>query len=115
MKAESIEKVIVYLNKLGIKTGYEDKKGELNRIIEIEVEGTKYWIEWWVNQSYLKLQNNYNSPCVPFKYINMNTYSPTTEHHDHLVFYDVKEPNKAQFLYHEIPFGALRIPFNLPK
>lgn len=115
MKANSLEEVIEYLNSVGIETRREEKEGDYNRVVEFTVEGTTYWIEWWVNQSYLKLQQGFSKPKLPFKYINVNTYSPTTLHHDHLCFYDVPEPNNGQFMYNEIPFGALRIPFNVKK
>ena len=114
MKAEKIEEVQAYLEGLGIKVNYEPitKDINFNRILEIEIEGEKYYIEWWVNQSYFRFKNKLSAACVPFKYINVNHSSPTTKHKLHLCFYDKKEPNKDQFLYNEIPIGALRIPFN---
>ena len=115
MTADTIESIIEYLKEQGIQANYDKTnagKLGLNRVIEFEVEGTKYWIEWWLNQSYLKLKNGFSKPCVPFKYINVNHNSPTSEHKLHLCFYDEKEPKKGQFLYNEIPFGSLRIPFN---
>ena len=116
MKAQSIEKIIEMLNSLGIKTIYKnDIPTQLGRIIEFEIEGTKYFIEWWTNQSYLKFKNEFSAPNIPFKHIGLNPYSPTTKHHDNLCFYDVKEPNTGQYPYNEIPFGALRIPFNVNR
>jgi hypothetical protein len=112
MKAESIETVINFIEKQGIKVFYGTVECELNRIIKFTVEDIDYYIEWWVNQSFLRFKNDSNSACLPFKYIGAHNYSPTTKHRWHLCFYDEKVPNKDQFMYSEIPFGALRIPFN---
>jgi hypothetical protein len=112
MKAESIEKIIEYLNKQGIKTKYEYIEGELNRIIEFEIEGRIYFIEWWINQSYLKFINEFSVPNLPFKYIGVNHYLPTTKHKYQLCFYDEKAVD--EIIENGIPFGAMKIPFNQP-
>ena len=113
MKADSIENVISYLTKLGIKAKNEQNtEGRFNRVIEFEIEGRTFFIEWWVNQSYLKLVDEFSTPSMPFKFINVNGYSPTTLHKRHLCFYDEKKPYDNDFMYNEIPFGAFRIPFN---
>lgn len=113
MRADKIEDIITFLKENGVEINYDDgKAGEFNRIIELNIEGTLYYIEWWHNQSYLKFRNEFSVPSVPFKYININPYSPTSIHRLHLCFYDVKEPKNRDFMYNEIPFGALRIPFN---
>lgn len=103
---ESIESIIEYLNKQNIKTTYEDESGVFNRVLSFEVEGREYFIEWWKNQCYLKLEDKFSSPNLPFKYIEVNPYSPTTIHQLQLCFYDV-----AQELC-VIPFGSFKIPFN---
>ena len=114
MKAESIEKIIEFLEKQGIKAKNEQKEdGKYNRVIEFEVENTTYYIEWWVNQSYFKLKNEFSTPCFPFKYIAINTNSPTNLHKLQLCFYD--EPtqgDKNSVFYSPIPFGCMKIPFN---
>lgn len=110
MKADSIEKIIEYLNKQGIKTKYENIEGKLNRIIEFEILGVTYFIEWWVNQSYLKFINDFSVPHLPFKYIGVNPYLPTTKHKYQLCFYDEKITDEV--LVDRIPFGAMKIPFN---
>jgi hypothetical protein len=113
MTADSIENVISYLVKLGIKAKNEQNiEGSLNRVIEFEIEGRVYFIEWWINQSYFKLVNEFSTPKMPFKFINVNDCSPTTLHKYELCFYDEKKANKNDFIYNEIPFGAFRIPFN---
>lgn len=116
MKASSIEEIIEFFKKCGICTKYEIMEGRLNRIIEFEVENTTYFIEWWINQSYFKLKNNFNSPYLPFKYISVTSNSPTVEYHEQLCFYNEKRLNdKQSMFYDEIPFGCMRIPFNIKK
>lgn len=116
MKAESIEKVIEYLEKQGVKVKYEQLDGKLNRIIEFEIGGNVYFIEWWINQSYLKFENKFSVASMPFKFIKINPNSPTTKHSHQLCFYDVKQQGeKDAMFYFEIPFGAFRIPINLAK
>lgn len=113
MTANSIEEIIAYLNKFGIKaTNEQVEDGSFNRVVEFEVEGRKFYIDWWANQSYLKLENEFSSPMMPFKFINVNSYSPTTLHKLQLCFYDCKKVNNNDFVYNEIPFGAFKIPFN---
>lgn len=108
MKAtESIEKIIEFLNKQNIEATYEEgAPGVFNRVVEFEVEGRIYFIEWWKNQCYFKLENTFSSPKLPFKYINVNPYSPTTVHSLELCFYDVEQE------INRIPFGSFKIPFN---
>lgn len=117
MKAESIELIIEFLEKQGIKTKYDvGEPGVFNRVIEFEVENSIYFIEWWVNQSYFKFKNEFSSPYFPFKYIAINTNSPTTMHHDQLCFYDEQNSgDKSSVFYSPIPFGCMKIPFNQPK
>lgn len=113
MKAESIEQIVDFLNKLGIETTHEQHEGtNFNRIIEFKIDDTVYFIEWWINQSYFRFKNNPASPFIPFKYINVNEFSPTTEHKYQLCFYDLKADERGQLIYNEIPFGSLKIPFN---
>jgi hypothetical protein len=118
MKAESIEKIIEFLEKQGIKTKYEQSEGTyFNRVIEFEIEDTVYFIEWWINQSYFKLKNEFSSPNLPFKHIAINPNSPTTKHKLQLCFFD-EEPqgDKDSMFYSPIPFGCMKIPFNInPK
>lgn len=108
MKAtESIESIVEYLNKQNIKTSYsEGEPGVFNRVLSFEVEGKEYFIEWWKNQCYLKLENKFSSTNLPFKYISVNQYSPTTIHQLQLCFYDVEQE------VGRIPFGSFKIPFN---
>jgi hypothetical protein len=117
MKAESIEKIVEYLEKQGIKTKYEQgEPGVFNRVIEFEVEGDIYFIEWWINQSYFKLRNEFSSPYLPFKYINVNPNSPTEKHRDQLCFYDLETSgDKSSMFYSPIPFGCMQLPFNRVK
>ena len=114
MRADSIEKVVEFLEKQGIKTKYKQSEGtNFNRVIEFELENTIYFIEWWVNQSYFKLKNEFSAPYLPFKYIAINPNSPTEKHHDQLCFYD--EPtqgDKNSMFYNPIPFGCMKLPFN---
>lgn len=114
MKAESIEKIIEFLEKQGIKAKHEQHEGtNFNRVIEFEVENVTYYIEWWVNQSYFKLKNEFSSPNLPFKYISVNPNSPTSLHKLQLCFYD--EPtqgDKESIFYNPIPFGCMKLPFN---
>lgn len=116
MKAETIEEIIKFLENKGIKTKYEIPKvgkGEFNRLIEFEVEGVTYFIEWWINQSYLKFKNEFGSPYLPFKFIEINPNSPTTSHRLQLCFYDLESAgDKQSKFYNPIPFGCLKIPFN---
>lgn len=117
MKADSIEKVVEFLEKQGIKTKYEEgEDGVFNRVIEFEVENTTYFIEWWVNQSYFKLKNEFSTPHLPFKYISVNPNSPTKKHHDQLCFYDEEVVgDKNSMFYNPIPFGCMKLPFNKTK
>ena len=114
MKTESIEQIIDYLNNQGIKARYEESRStDFNRIIEFEIENETYYIEWWVNQSYLKFKNAFSVPYFPFKYIVVNNYSPTTEHKYQLCFYDEEvKKDKDSIFYNPIPFGCMRFPFN---
>ena len=104
---ESIENIINFLNGNNIKTFYNDEvPGKFNRTLSFEVDGFEYFIVWWKNQCYLKLINDFSVPNLPFKYIEINPYSPTTKHEFQLCFFDE---------YLElgcIPFGAFKIPFN---
>lgn len=117
MKAESIEKIIEFLESGGIKAKYEKgEAGVFNRVIEFEVEGVTYFIEWWVNQCYFKLRNEFSSPVYPFKYIDINPNSPTTLHKLQLCFYDKMENGDiSSMFYNHIPFGCMKIPFNKPN
>jgi hypothetical protein len=114
MKVETIEEIIKFLESKGIKTKYEiSKAGEFNRVMEFEVEGVTYFIEWWVNQSYLKFNNEFSSTHIPFKFIEINPNSPNTKHRYQLCFYDLESAgNKESMFYNPIPFGCLKIPFN---
>ena len=114
MIAESIEKIIEFLESQGIKTKYEDSKAPVfNRVIEFEIEGKVYFIEWWVNQSYFKLENKFSSPNMPFKHIYINPNSPTTNHRYQLCFYDIPNQNDiGSISYSPMPFGCFKIPFN---
>lgn len=104
---ESIEDIIEFLNKRNIKTTYEEgEPGKFNRVLSFEVEGREYFIEWWTNQCYLKLEDKFSSTNLPFKYIEVNTYSPTSLHEYQLCFFDVREE------VGRIPFGSFKIPFN---
>jgi hypothetical protein len=117
IKAESIEAVIEFLEAQGIKTKHgEGEHGFLNRIIEFEIEGSVYFIEWWINQSYFKLKNEFSTPYLPFKYMAINPNSPTENHHDQLCFYDVPtQGDNDSIFYNPIPFGCMKIPFNRKK
>ena len=114
MKAESIEKIIEFLEKQGIKVKHEQHEGiKFNRIIEFEVENATYYIEWWVNQSYFKLKNEFSTPYLPFKFIEINPNCPTALHKFQLCFYDEEVTgDKDNMLYNPIPWGCMRIPFN---
>lgn len=114
MKADNIDSVIKFLQDLGIKVTYDSgPPGEFNRVIEFEVEGTTYFINWYVNQSYLKFKNKFSVPNLPFKYINAHCYSPTSLHRWNLCFYQsINQEDINSCTYNEIPFGAFRIPFN---
>ena len=113
MKAESIEKIIEFLEEQGIKTKYEQVEGNFNRVIEFEVENTIYYIEWWVNQSYLKFKNEFSSPNLPFRFIAINRNSPTNLHKLQLCFYDEpRQGDNTSMFYNEIPFGCFKIPYN---
>jgi hypothetical protein len=116
MKAENIEQIITFLKSCGIETSNDQKPGVFNRVIEFEVEGTIYFIEWWINQSYLKFKNKFSAPYLPFKYIYINENYPTAEHSLQLCFFDeLPQGNKENTFYSPIPFGCMKIPFNLPK
>lgn len=108
---EGIEQIIKYLTNHNIKVKYEKLDGNFNRIIEFEIDGINYYIEWWINQSYLKLKNDFSVANLPFRYININPNSPTRKHKYQLCFYDIKNIDTG-FLYNEIPFGSFKIPFN---
>jgi hypothetical protein len=109
IKATTIEDIILYLTKHGIKTDYQDGiDGHFNRFIEFEIEGNKYYIQWWINESYLYLSKNEGSARIPFKYIGINPYSPTQYHKFQLCFFyekDIMRPDR-------IPWGSFKIPFN---
>lgn len=116
MLASSIKKIIRNFNYYGIKTRYKESKDDFNRILEFEIDGTKYWIEWWKNQSYLKLQRGLVVPHIPFKYINIDTFIPADTEYKYLCFYNEKRPhNKVQSYYNEAPFGAFKIPIKPKK
>lgn len=112
MKADSIENVIQFLQDYRIKVIYNNTEGSLNRIIEFEIDGESYYIEWWVNQCYLKFKNAFSVPYLPFKHMSVINYSPTTLHRNHLCFYDVRVPYNDSITYTEVPFGSFKIPFN---
>ncbi|NGM63542.1 hypothetical protein G5B30_16655 [Sphingobacterium sp. SGG-5] len=113
MKATSIEELIKYLNDLGISTEYNDgEPGKFNRLIKFTVNEIEYFIEWWVNQSYLKFGNCKGCANLPFKYISVNPNNPTKSFKFELCFYDELVKNEGQFSYCEYPFGCLKIPFN---
>jgi len=112
MKAESLEETIEYLEKHGFNPKNEQNvAGGLNRVITFEIEGDVYFIEWWVNQSYLKLKNKFSTAHIPFKYISIDPNIPNQDHVNHLCFYDEKSQNIG-FFSSEIPFGSFKIPFN---
>lgn len=114
MKADSIEKIIEFFEKHGINAKHEQHEGtNFNRIIEFEIEGATYYIEWWINQSYFKLKNEFSTPYLPFKYMAINRNSPTTKHNAQICFFD--EPmqgDKESMFYSPIPFGCMKLPFN---
>jgi len=114
MKAETIEKIITFLNQNGFKATYEDSKdSRFNRVIEFEVESKKYYIEWWVNQCYLKLENVFSCPHIPFKFLDINLNSPNSTHKKQLCFYDEKvNGDTSSVFYNPRPFGCFKIPFN---
>jgi hypothetical protein len=106
MKTESIEVIIDFLEKQNIKTFYKPcDPGVFNRTIEFQIESSTYYIEWWVNQCYLKLKNEFSSPNIPFKYIAVNEFSPNTIHKYQLCFFDISNNG-------DTPFGSFKIPFN---
>lgn len=111
MQAKTIEEIIEYLESLGISTEYNDREdGRFNRMIKFTVNDVDYWIEWWINQCYLNFGKTRDSAFIPFKYINVNKYSPTTKFKLQLVFYNGKmEPTRW---HDEFLFGVLKIPFN---
>jgi hypothetical protein len=113
-KAESIENILKCLNSANIKTNYTDlKDGRYNRIIEFEVEGIKYYIQWFVNQSYLKISNEHSCPHIPFRFIYINPNSPNSKHKYQLCFFDILESgDQASIFYNPCPFGSFKIPFN---
>jgi len=113
MKPNSTEEIIEYLSSLKIESKLVQKEDEFSRVIEFKIEDNIYYIEWWINQSYLKFENKFSSPNLPFKFINVNSNSPTTLHDKQLCFYDLVKENRGDFIYSEIPFGSFKIPFNL--
>ncbi len=116
MKVESIEQICQFFEKNGIQSENNQIEGKLNRVIEFTIEGEKYYIEWWINQSYLKFKNEISAPHIPFKFISIDNYSLTLLHNEQLCFYDIENigNNKSMF-YNHIPFGCLKIPFNRSK
>ena len=118
MKAESIILIIDFFKKHNIDYVYKvnGESNKFDRIIEFEIEGKTYFIEWWINQSYLKLENVFSSPHIPFKYILINTNSPNSIHKLQLCFFDeLRDGDKSSMFYNPLPFGAFKIPFNIKK
>lgn len=110
MKAtDKIELVIEFLerkcNLMPINEQVGD--GNFNRTIKFNINGVDYFIEWWVNQCYLRLTDSRNAPHIPFKHIRINSNSPTMEYKYQLCFFDKYEEGN------NIPFGSFKIPFNL--
>lgn len=105
MKADSIEKIVEFLEKEGIKTIYNDTSNEgiFNRIIEFEVNDCTYLIEWYINQCYLYLNKKRGAPYVPFKFLAINLNSPRNR--KELYFHDEETD--------ETPWGCVRIPLLL--
>ena len=122
MVANSIESIINFLLKNGFNAYQQEQKPldfniqPFNRVIEFEVENKTYFIEWWINQSYLKLENSFSSPHIPFKFITVNRNSPNSKHKLQLCFYDEEQiGDKSSMFYNPMPFGSFKIPFNSKK
>lgn len=113
IELKDIESIIAFLNLHQIKVEYKKLDGDLNRTIEFEIEGVKYYLDWWINQSYLKTQKGFSKPNLPCKFMAIHDYSPTTHHKYLLCFYDIRAENRGQFVYSPVPFGAFKIPFNI--
>jgi len=112
IKADSIEKIISFLSEIGIDAQMInlDNYG-FSRTLIFKIDNRDYFIQWFTNQSYLKLNNEFSAPNMPFKYIQWDAYSPNEIHKYHLIFSDVTEV--ASFTNSDkVPFGSFRIPFN---
>ena len=106
MEAESIEKIIEFLEEQEFSCSFEkpslENQYKFSRELSFIVEGREYFIEWWINQSYLKLESGFSKPRFPFRYLRVSTFAPTSKHKLLLEFSQTEN----------FPFASFKIPFN---
>ena len=115
IKANTFEVLQDFITKQGftVTPAESGSKAAFNRVLKIQLEDNVFFIEWWVNQSYLKLKDEHSAPHIPFKYVSVNRNSPNAKHKLQLCFFDeLREGDKNSMFYNPLPFGAFKIPFN---
>lgn len=102
-----IDSICAFLNQYGIKTQIHSI-----RCITFNVYDITYTIEWFINQSTLKIGNNKRSSRIPFKYIYLDNTFPLIDGNRSIAFSFVKNEKKSMF-DSEFLYENFRIPIEL--
>lgn len=74
---QTIEEMKGVLTELGIEfTNRNVEDVAIERLIEFEIDGIKYIIEWWANDAYLHIGGMYGN-CLPFTVMCANSSWPS--------------------------------------
>jgi len=110
---DGIKLICEFLSKLGISNTEPIKLPDyqFNRIIEFEINGQKYYIEWFINQCTLIIGDKKSGARIPFRWMYQDTTFPLIGGNRSLGF-SQDRTETTSILDLEFPFSVLRIPIN---
>lgn len=103
------DEMIDFLENLGIKTKLLGAEEHFKREIEFFVNGIRYVIDWYVNESSLRIGDGNRRACIPFRFMYYDTTYPLINGNKSIGFSYTKYEKNSMWdrMY---PYEILRIP-----
>ncbi len=109
-----LEKTIAFLKKHGVKAEIRPSNGvsSFSRVIDFEIYGVKYHINWFINQSKLCIGEHKRCAELPFIHLIIDRNYPMAGGNLSLAFsYTLNKPESI--FDREYPYEVFRIPLEI--
>ena len=107
------DEMVEFLENLGVKTELLNSGDNyFKRDIQFYINGIRYVINWFVNESTLRIGEGDRRACIPFRYMYYDTTYPLINGNKSIGFSYTKN-EKSNMFDRMYPYEILRIPLEV--